>query len=111
VVSLGPDGIRDTADDLASWSLGRDVTELVRGKRWRAPAAVEPAPVVVKPAPTVATPAAASIRPAAPAPPIASARTTPPSLPSPKKPAPPAASKPKTTQIIDVDGDGIPDVR
>jgi serine/threonine-protein kinase len=33
-VSAGPDGISGTDDDLASWQLGRDVTDAVRGKRW-----------------------------------------------------------------------------
>jgi hypothetical protein len=34
VISAGPDGVPDTADDIASWQLGRDVTDLVRGARW-----------------------------------------------------------------------------
>jgi len=32
-VSLGPDGVR-SADDVASWTLGAEVTGLVRGPRW-----------------------------------------------------------------------------
>jgi serine/threonine protein kinase len=32
--SAGPDGMFDTNDDLASWDLGRDVTDIVRGPRW-----------------------------------------------------------------------------
>ena len=35
-VSAGPDGIMGSGDDVASWGLGRDVTDLVRGPRWRA---------------------------------------------------------------------------
>lgn len=34
-VSAGPDGIAGNSDDVASWALGREVTELVRGARWR----------------------------------------------------------------------------
>src|SRR5204862_159037 len=33
-VSAGPDGAMGTADDIGSWQLGRDVTELVQGQRW-----------------------------------------------------------------------------
>ncbi len=33
-VSAGPDGAPGTNDDIVSWSLGRDVTDLVRGPRW-----------------------------------------------------------------------------
>jgi hypothetical protein len=33
-ISAGPDGTLGTADDVASWQLGREVTELVRGPRW-----------------------------------------------------------------------------
>jgi tRNA A-37 threonylcarbamoyl transferase component Bud32 len=33
-ISAGPDGSRGTADDIASWQFGRDVTDLVRGARW-----------------------------------------------------------------------------
>jgi hypothetical protein len=34
IVSAGPDGNPGTADDIASWTLGRDVTDPVRGSRW-----------------------------------------------------------------------------
>jgi serine/threonine-protein kinase len=44
-ISAGPDGQHGTADDLASWQLGRDITDLVRGTRWL----VAPPPPVVKP--------------------------------------------------------------
>jgi serine/threonine-protein kinase len=37
-ISAGPDGTLGTADDLSSWQLGREVTELVRGPRWVATA-------------------------------------------------------------------------
>jgi hypothetical protein len=33
-ISAGPDGERGTTDDIASWKLERDVTEIVRGARW-----------------------------------------------------------------------------
>lgn len=43
-ISAGPDGIAGSADDVASWTLGREVTDLVRGARWTslAPAIVAP---------------------------------------------------------------------
>jgi serine/threonine protein kinase len=47
LVTDGPDGIANTADDIASWRLGRDVTELVRGPRWTVAPVV--APVIEKP--------------------------------------------------------------
>src|SRR5262249_35312445 len=34
VISAGPDGKPGTADDIASWLLGGDVTDSVRGRRW-----------------------------------------------------------------------------
>jgi len=33
-ISAGPDGQLATDDDVASWQLGRDITDLVRGARW-----------------------------------------------------------------------------
>ncbi|HEU4733027.1 MAG TPA: hypothetical protein VFT22_34270, partial [Kofleriaceae bacterium] len=44
-VSAGPDGVPGNADDIGSWQLGRDVTDLVRGARWTAapPAPAPPA--------------------------------------------------------------------
>ena len=35
-ISVGPDGKLGTDDDIASWRLGRDVTDIVRGARWGA---------------------------------------------------------------------------
>jgi hypothetical protein len=54
VISAGPDGAPGTADDIASWQLGREVTALVAGPRWTAePALATPPrtspPKVVKP--------------------------------------------------------------
>jgi len=40
--SAGPDGIAGNGDDVASWALGREVTNLVRGARWTS----TPAPAV-----------------------------------------------------------------
>jgi hypothetical protein len=34
-ISAGADGIAGNDDDVASWTLGRDVTDLVRGARWK----------------------------------------------------------------------------
>lgn len=34
VVSFGPDGVPGTDDDVLSWTLGKDITDLVRGPRW-----------------------------------------------------------------------------
>jgi len=42
VISAGPDGALGTQDDIGSWQLGREVTDLVHGARWAA-AAVDPA--------------------------------------------------------------------
>jgi hypothetical protein len=42
VVSAGPDRRPGTADDIGSWQLGRDVTDLVHGARWPAAAATPP---------------------------------------------------------------------
>lgn len=38
-ISAGPDGVPGTGDDIASWLLGREVTDSVRGARWVAAAA------------------------------------------------------------------------
>jgi len=34
VISMGPDGILGTEDDIGSWQLGRDVIDGIRGPRW-----------------------------------------------------------------------------
>jgi serine/threonine-protein kinase len=41
-ISAGPDGAIGTQDDIGSWQLGRDVTDIVHGARWAATA--RPAP-------------------------------------------------------------------
>jgi len=54
-ISAGPDGAPGTQDDVGSWQLGRDVTDLVHGTRWVAatrPAVVKPPrPKPPRPAP------------------------------------------------------------
>jgi serine/threonine-protein kinase len=97
VVSMGPDGVVGTDDDLTSWALGRDVTGLARGKRW------------------ISTPIAAKPSPSAPAQPTP--RKPPPKKPKPEAPttkqppSPTAPQPPKPSGIVDLDGDGIPDTR
>jgi serine/threonine-protein kinase len=54
LVSNGADGVGGTADDVASWSLGRDITNVVRGSRWIA-AAKPVKPVTTKRPTTVKT--------------------------------------------------------
>ena len=44
VISNGPDGIVGSRDDIASWNLGGDATDVVRGDRW-APAPPKPMPM------------------------------------------------------------------
>jgi hypothetical protein len=100
-VSLGPDGAPGTRDDIASWTLGPDVTDLVRGPRWgqRSRAVDGRRPTATPPATTI--PAAAPLAPAAP----------PPISPDPR----PAAATPRPASTgagsNDTDGDGIPDRR
>jgi hypothetical protein len=58
-ISAGPDGQPGTSDDIASWQLGRDITDLVRGARWivapQKPAAKPATPA--KPRPSAHAPA------------------------------------------------------
>ena len=49
LVSAGPDGIAGNGDDIATWQLGHDVTDLVHGARWTV--------AVAKPVPTKPVPA------------------------------------------------------
>ena len=95
VVSMGPDGATGTDDDLTSWTLGREVTEITRGKRWIA------APVAAKAPPKPAEQA-----------PITARKPVSGPLPK-KKPVPPTPSPipPKPAGVVDLDGDGIPDTR
>jgi hypothetical protein len=43
-ISAGPDGVAGNGDDVASWDLGREVTELVHGARWAQAPEVPAAP-------------------------------------------------------------------
>jgi serine/threonine-protein kinase len=51
VISAGPDGAMNTADDIVSWQLGPDVTDLVRGTRWSAAPPTPTRQVAKKPTP------------------------------------------------------------
>jgi serine/threonine-protein kinase len=48
VISAGLDGTPSTADDIASWQLGREVTDCVRGTRWAAAALAPSKPLRIK---------------------------------------------------------------
>jgi tRNA A-37 threonylcarbamoyl transferase component Bud32 len=63
-ISAGPDGVLGTPDDVGSWQLARDVTDLVHGARWVTKRETPPAPVP----PAVAKPIKPA-KPAKPAPP------------------------------------------
>jgi len=52
VISAGPDQMPGTADDIGSWQLPREVTDRVRGARWKAAPVVSPP----RPAPPRPTP-------------------------------------------------------
>jgi eukaryotic-like serine/threonine-protein kinase len=81
VMSNGPDLVAGTRDDVVSWRLDAEVTELVRGARWESakprPPSARPRHVVKKPPP-------------------------PPTTPTPKVTKPPPAS------TIQLDANGIP---
>lgn len=81
VVAPGPDGAVGTADDVASWNLGKDVIDSIRGSRWA------PKKVVDKPRPGRSKPTTKA------------------------HPATKPTSKPSTGVPGDLDGDGIPDSR
>jgi hypothetical protein len=69
-ISAGPDGQPGTPDDIASWRLGRDVTDLARGARWSVaahrPAARPAVPTKSRPVepPTKPAPVSAPAKPA-----------------------------------------------
>jgi serine/threonine-protein kinase len=52
IVSAGPDGIAGNRDDIASWMLGEEVTDLLTGPRWIAK--VKPRPTATRPPPATA---------------------------------------------------------
>ncbi len=88
IVSSGADGQADTADDVASWTLDRAVTDSVRGAHWA------PKKVATKPTMTMTKPPVATTKPA-----VTTAKPT-------------TTTKPTTTGVPgDLDGDGIPDNR
>ena len=93
LISAGPDGVSGNDDDVASWQLGRDVTDLVRGARWVAAAPSPP------PAPATAPPVTPRPRPHPAAEPV---------KPRPATASPPPAAKPKPRKGIQLDENGIP---
>jgi hypothetical protein len=67
-ISAGPDGVLGTPDDVGSWQLGRDVTDLVHGARWVTKRETSPAQAPVPGSPAAAKPTRPA-KPAKPAPP------------------------------------------
>jgi hypothetical protein len=115
VLSYGPDGTPGTRDDIVSWTLGPEVTDLVRGPRWgstqrvrggvrrRPPVAPSPA-AAASPQPSHAPTASSHTSPAATAP---SRSATPPSVPA----QPTSRSAGTGSGSSPPDGEGIPDRR
>ena len=101
LISAGPDGVSGNEDDVASWQLGHDVTDLVRGARWAAAAATPPPP-----SPTAAAPSSAAAS-EPPARPTAHRRTEPGKAKPATNPAQQPA-KPKSRKGIQLDENGIP---
>jgi hypothetical protein len=102
VLSYGPDGEPGTRDDVVSWALGADVTDLARGPRWSASRGMAAAVGTGgrhgggRPGPRT-NPTT---------PPLAAG--APPPAPAALHPRPPAAAGAGSN---DTDGDGIPDRR
>jgi hypothetical protein len=80
-VSAGPDGVPGSDDDIESWSLGREITELVRGPRWTTTRlagekhrrdSATPSPHPRRPSPAAPPPPDPVADPASPTPPDAS---------------------------------------
>lgn len=98
VLSYGPDGEPGTRDDVVSWALGADVTDLARGPRWSASRGMAPSSGGrhggARPGPR-ANPGSR---------PLATGAAPRATAPLPPKPAAGAGSN-------DTDGDGIPDRR
>lgn len=90
VLSYGPDGEPGTRDDVVSWTLGAEVTDIARGPRWSASRGI-------------ATDAGAS-HPGGP-------RTAPPARPATATTASPGARHVAGAGSNDTDGDGIPNRR
>ncbi len=89
-ISSGPDGLPETADDIASWQLGRGVTEVVRGARWVVAPATPAPTLAAKPTPAKRSHEHAPTRPAKTSTKVAAptGATTKPTQPATKKPAP-----------------------
>jgi hypothetical protein len=87
-ISPGPDGIAGTDDDLASWNLGRPITELVRGARWPVGPTTRPATRPHSAGPSTGAPPPHARRPA--------------------PPTPTADPAPVLTPPVDAAGDDIP---
>lgn len=85
-ISMGPDGLAGTADDIASWQLGRDITDLVRGARWPVVPRPQSTATVMK-APQTSAGSASPVKSVAAhapqRPPDAPQRSSPPSRPAP----------------------------
>jgi serine/threonine protein kinase len=93
LVSAGPDGVAGNDDDVASWQLGRSVSDSVRGSRW---VAAPPPPV-----PGAARKSAAGNPPG-------STSGTAASKPRPDPRSPTQPAKPKRVQGLNLDDNGIP---
>jgi hypothetical protein len=111
VLSLGPDGLPGTDDDIASWALAPELAELLRGPRWssaRRPPVSPGGRLAAPVSPDGPRPAiAATPRPAA-APPPATTTSPAPAAPAATNTRPPASAGAGSD---DTDGDGIPDRR
>jgi tRNA A-37 threonylcarbamoyl transferase component Bud32 len=100
-ISGGPDGAPGTADDIASWQLGREVTDVVRGGRWVAAAAPSPPPPSSSSTPAKLERGSKGEAKREPAP----------SAVRPAERKPPAGAKPKQTRpgkAIELDENGLP---
>jgi tRNA A-37 threonylcarbamoyl transferase component Bud32 len=95
VRSAGADGAMGTADDVTSWSLGRDVTGAVAGPRWTGAAASPvPAPVPLPVPATTATTKPTTTKPAT-TKPVATTK-------------PPHVVKPTSASGVELDENGMP---
>jgi len=102
-ISAGPDGKRGTADDIASWQLGPEVTGLVHGERWAGVPQRSVGPAgSAKPQPAAQAPARAGV-PTKPAP--AGVATKPARAEAPAKPArAEAPARPAPDVLLDENG-------
>jgi hypothetical protein len=96
-ISAGPDGAAGTADDIASWQLGRDVTDSVRGARWIAAAPPSTPP------PARSTPARPQRTRK-----VDARREPAPTVAKPAESKPATTARPKPTKAIELDENGLP---